>query len=182
MQRHSSSVREYGEIVQTNKRTWIAYQHVKMFQKVKERQKFFAMIRIFSVTKSSVIYKIKLANKYPRLMKSSLLLSFLKTYFKDIKEICKENVTEFQQLQGPHLCTISNNSMQNTVQSHIFCFKKILFCNYSFFRPSNRHFLDVTKFLNQSLISLSVIRQQFLLMHTFNSFYINQYFINKCRL
>lgn len=30
-------IREYGEIVQTNKRTWIAYQHVKMFQKVKER-------------------------------------------------------------------------------------------------------------------------------------------------
>ena len=160
MQRHSSSVREYGEIVQTNKRTWIAYQHVKMFQKVKERQKFFAMIRIFSVTKSSVIYKIKLANKYPRLMKSSLLLSFLKTYFKDIKEICKENVTEFQQLQGPHLCTISNNSMQNTVQSH-------LFCNYSFFRPSNRHFLDVTKFFEP-------ITDQFISYQTIVS--INAYF------
>ena len=45
------------------------------------------------------IFKInifKLADKHPKLMKSSRGLGFLKNYYKDIKQICKENSKEFE--------------------------------------------------------------------------------------
>ena len=45
------------------------------------------------------IFKInifKLADKHPKLMKSSIGLGFLKNYCKDIKQICKKNSKEFE--------------------------------------------------------------------------------------
>ena len=39
---------------------------------------------------------VKLIDKYPKLMKSSATLNFLKTYFKGIKEVCNENLDEFK--------------------------------------------------------------------------------------
>ena len=52
----------------------------------------------FKVHNSTIIFKInilKLIDKYPKLMKSSVTLSFLKNYFKDIKQICKGS-SEFE--------------------------------------------------------------------------------------
>ena len=39
----------------------------------------------------------KLCKKFPKLMKSSIGLGFLKNYYKDIKDICHENEQEFSQ-------------------------------------------------------------------------------------
>ena len=46
-----------------------------------------------------VIFKInivKLIDKHPKLMKSSVTLGFLKTCYKNIKHICNENPNEFE--------------------------------------------------------------------------------------
>ena len=80
-------IKEYDESIRM--KGWV-------FQKFKENSKFYTMVRNFSITKSSTIFKIKLVDKYPRLMKSSFSRNFLKTYFKDIKEIYKESTTQFQ--------------------------------------------------------------------------------------
>lgn len=57
------------------------------------------MIKKFNINKSTFIFKINIArmvNKYPKLKHSLLPFNFFKTYFKDIKEICKENTVEFK--------------------------------------------------------------------------------------
>ena len=53
----------------------------------------------FKVHKSTIIFKInifKLIDKHPKLMKSSITLGFLKIYYKDVKQIYKENSNEFE--------------------------------------------------------------------------------------
>ena len=55
------------------------------------------MIKEFKVNKSTMIFKTNFqVNKYPKLIKSSMTLNFLKTYFKDVKEICAENSSKFK--------------------------------------------------------------------------------------
>lgn len=75
------------------------YKQGKMFQRFKEKIKFVIMFKHFNVTKLTMIFKInivKLANKYLKLKNSLLSFNFVKTYFKDIKEICKENSEKFK--------------------------------------------------------------------------------------
>ena len=38
----------------------------------------------------------KLVNKYCKMMTSSVILDILKSYYKDIKNICKENQDDFK--------------------------------------------------------------------------------------
>ena len=38
----------------------------------------------------------KLIDKHPKLMQSSMSLGCLRNYYKDIKQICKENSNEFE--------------------------------------------------------------------------------------
>ena len=40
------------------------------------------------------INTVKLIDKYPKRIKSSVTLNFLKNYFKDIKQVCNENSNE----------------------------------------------------------------------------------------
>ena len=57
------------------------------------------MIKKLNINKSTFVFKINIArmvNKYPKLKHSLLSFNFFKTYFKDIKEICKENTVEFK--------------------------------------------------------------------------------------
>ena len=57
------------------------------------------MIKKFNINKSTFIFKINIArmvNKYPKLKYSLLSFNFFTTYFKDIKEIGKENTVEFK--------------------------------------------------------------------------------------
>ena len=49
------------------------------------------------MTKGTIIFKIipfKVVDKYPKIMTLSVTLNFLKGYYKDIKNICKENKPE----------------------------------------------------------------------------------------
>ena len=40
---------------------------------------------------------IQLVGKYPKMMKASVTLNFLKIYYKDIKNVCKENEEDFKE-------------------------------------------------------------------------------------
>ena len=54
--------------------------------------------KVEGVHKSIIVFKInllKLIEKHLKLSKSSVTLTFLKNYFKDIKQICKENSSKF---------------------------------------------------------------------------------------
>ena len=73
-----------------------------MFQKFQEKEKFVTMVRNFNVNKSTLIFKmniVKLVNKYTKLKKSFFSLNILKTYYKNIKKICKEKAEKFKSIE-----------------------------------------------------------------------------------
>ena len=94
-------IKQYEDIIRTKKENIIsiAYHQGKVFKRFKDKEKFIKLVNEFKVHKSTIIFKInifKLIGKYPKLMKSSIGLGFLKNYYKDIKQICKENSKEFE--------------------------------------------------------------------------------------
>ena len=94
-------IKQYEDILRTKKKNIIsiAYHQGKVFKRFKDKEKFIKLVNEFKVHKSTIIFKInifKLIEKYPKLMKSSIVLGFLKNYYKDIKQICKENSKEFE--------------------------------------------------------------------------------------
>ena len=57
------------------------------------------MVSKFGVGKSTIVFKIalfKLINNYLKIKNSFLSLHYFKKYFKTIREICKENASEFK--------------------------------------------------------------------------------------
>ena len=95
-------IKQY-EDVRTKKKNIISipYHQGKIFKRFKDKEKFIKLVNEFKVHKSTIIFKInifKLIDKHPKLMKSSMTLGFLKNYYKDIKQICKENSNEFEQV------------------------------------------------------------------------------------
>ena len=94
-------IQEYEEILRTKRKGIIsvAYHQGKMFSWFCEKEKFLRLVSKFGVHKNTIILKInifKLINKHPKLMKSSVSLSFLKNYFQDIKRKCQENSSKFE--------------------------------------------------------------------------------------
>ena len=94
-------IKQYVDIIRTKKRSIIsiAYPEGKVFKRFKDKEKFIKLVNEIKVHKSIIIFKInifKLTEKYPKLMKSSIGLGFLKNCYKDIKQICKENSKEFE--------------------------------------------------------------------------------------
>ena len=94
-------IKQYEEIFRTKKRNIIsiAYHQGKVLKKFKDKEKFIKLVNEFKVRKSTIIFKLnifKLIGKYPKLMKSSIGLGFLKNYYKDIKKICEEYSKEFE--------------------------------------------------------------------------------------
>ena len=86
-------IKEYKDII------FFAHQQGKVFRKFKENRKFSSLIKQFKITKGTIIFKInivKLVDKYPKMMTWSITLNFLKIYYKDIKNISKENQEEFK--------------------------------------------------------------------------------------
>ena len=93
-------IKQYEEIIRTKNKgiISIAYHQGKVFKKFKDKVKFIKLVNEFKVHKTTIIFKInifELNEKYPKLMKSSIGLGFLKNYYKDIKEVCNENSNEF---------------------------------------------------------------------------------------
>ena len=94
-------IKKYEEILKTKRKgiVSVAYHQGKVFSRFLEKEKFVRLVADFGVHKGTIIFKIKvlkLLDKYPKLKKSSVTLSFMKNYFKDIKQICKENSSEFK--------------------------------------------------------------------------------------
>ena len=57
------------------------------------------MVLKFNVIKSTIMFKIalsKLIDDYPKIKNSSLSLHYFKKHLKMIKEVCKENASEFK--------------------------------------------------------------------------------------
>ena len=77
----------------------VAFYQGIIFKRFKEKEKFQEMVGKLKIHKSTILFKInvfKLIEKYPKLMRSSVTLTFLKNYLKDIKKVCEENSSEFQ--------------------------------------------------------------------------------------
>ena len=94
-------IREYEDIIKTKKKGIInvAFYQGQIFKRFKEKEKFAKLVNEVGIHKTTIIFKInvfKLCKKYPKLLKSSIGLGFLKNYHKDIKAICKENEEGFQ--------------------------------------------------------------------------------------
>ena len=93
-------IKQYEDIIRTQKK-WIiniAFHKGKVFKKFKDKEKFITLVNKLGIHNTTIIFKInifKLWEKYPKLLKSSIVLGFLRNYFKDIKEVCSENTMEF---------------------------------------------------------------------------------------
>ena len=93
-------IQECEGIIWTKKKgiVRVAYYQGKVFKRFKDKEKFIALVRKLNIHKATIIFKIniyKLCEKYPKLLKSSIGLGFLKNYYKDIKENCCEKAQEF---------------------------------------------------------------------------------------
>ena len=80
-------IKEYEEILRTKRKGIIsvAYRQEKVFSRFREKEKFMKLVSRFKIYKNTTAFKInvfKLINEHPRLMKSSVNLSFLKNYLK----------------------------------------------------------------------------------------------------
>ena len=76
-------IKGYKDIIKTNKKSIIffAYQQDEVFRKFKENRKFKSLVEQFKITKGTIIFKmniVKLVDKYPKTMTSSVTLNFLK--------------------------------------------------------------------------------------------------------
>ena len=93
-------IKQYEDIIQTKKKGIIniVFHQGKVFKRFKEKGKLITLFNQFNIHKTTIIFKInicKLCEKYPKLLKSSVGLGFLKNYHKYIKQICEENEQEF---------------------------------------------------------------------------------------
>ena len=82
-------IKQCKEIIRTKKKRIIsiAYHQGKVFKKFKDKEKFIKLVNEFKVHKTKKINVFKLCEKYPKLLKSSIGLGFLKNYYKNIKKI-----------------------------------------------------------------------------------------------
>ena len=96
------AIQEFEQIIQNKKSDigWLAYYQGQIFQKFREREQFVSdMVLKFGVSKSTIVFKIalkKLIDDFARIRNSSLSLHYFKKNLKLIKEICKENASEFK--------------------------------------------------------------------------------------
>ena len=95
-------IHEFEEIIKNKKSdiVWLAYHQGKIFQKFWSKERFVTdTVSKFKVTKSTIAFKIalsRLIDEYPKIKNSSLSLHYFKNHFKLIKEVCKENASEFK--------------------------------------------------------------------------------------
>ena len=96
------AIQEFEQIIQNKKSNivWLAYYQGKIFQKFREKERFVSdMVLKFHVSMSSIVFKIalkKLIENFPKIKNSLLSLHSFKKKLKLIKEISKENASEFK--------------------------------------------------------------------------------------
>ena len=89
-------IKWYEEIIKTKKKEIInvACHQGNVFKRFKEKEKFAKLVSKLGIHRTTSIFTInvlKLCEKYPKLLKSSIGLGFFKNYHKYIKAICEEN-------------------------------------------------------------------------------------------
>ena len=89
-------IKQYEDIIKTKKKgiISIAYYQGKVFKRFKEKEKFIKLVSQLGIHKNTIIFKInvfKLCERYPKLLRSSIGLGFLKNFHKHIKTVCREN-------------------------------------------------------------------------------------------
>ena len=89
-------IKQYEDIIKTKKKgiMSIAYYQGKVFKRFKEKEKFIKLVSQLGIHKNTIIFKInvfKLCERYPKLLRSSIGLGFLKNFHKHIKTVCREN-------------------------------------------------------------------------------------------
>ena len=89
-------IKQYEDIIKTKKKgiMSIAYYQGKVFKRFKEKEKFIKLVSQLGIHKNTIIFKInvfKLCERYPKLLRSSIGLGFLKIFHKHIKTVCREN-------------------------------------------------------------------------------------------
>ena len=95
-------IQELEEIIKNKKSdiVWLAHYQGKIFQKFKKKERFVSdMVLKFKVSKSTIMFKIalcRLIDDYPRIKHSSLSLYYFLKKLNVIKEVCKENASEFK--------------------------------------------------------------------------------------
>ena len=95
-------IQEFEEIIRNKKSdiVWLAYYQNKIFQKFRSKERFVNdMVLKFKVSRSTIMFKIalsRLIDDYPQIKDSWLSLHYFKKYLKLIKEVYKENASEFQ--------------------------------------------------------------------------------------
>ena len=94
-------IQEFKEIIKNKKSgiIWLAYYQGQIYKKLKEKGRLVSMAFKFNVSKSTIMFKIalsKLIDDYPKIKNSSLSLHYFKKHLKMIKEVCKENASEFK--------------------------------------------------------------------------------------
>ena len=88
--------KEYETIIRSQRKSILnaSYRQGCIFKKFKESDKLVEMVEEIGGSKSTIYFKIKfeiILDKYPKLKKSSLPLSFFKANTKSVKEICNES-------------------------------------------------------------------------------------------
>ena len=94
-------IKWYEEIIKTKKKEIInvACHQGNVFKRFKEKEKFAKLVSKLGIHRTTSIFTInvlKLCEKYPKLLKSSIGLGFFKNYHKAVKAICEENEKDFQ--------------------------------------------------------------------------------------
>ena len=78
-------IQECENIIRTKKKgiVRVAYYQGKMFKKFKDKEKSMTLTNKLNIHKTTIIFKIniyKLCEKYPKLLKSSIVLGFKEIY------------------------------------------------------------------------------------------------------
>ena len=98
----SKVIQEFEEIIKNTKSdiVWLAYFQGKIFQKFRSKERFVSdMVLKFKVSKSTIVFKIalrRLIDDYPGIKESSLCHHYFLKRLKLIKEVYKENASEFK--------------------------------------------------------------------------------------
>ena len=89
-------IKQYEDVIKTKKKGIIniAYYQGNVLKRFKEKEKFIKLFSQLGIHKNTIIFKInvfKLCERYPKLLRSSIGLGFLKIFHKHIKTVCREN-------------------------------------------------------------------------------------------
>ena len=88
-------IKRYEDIIKTKRKGIInvAYHQGQVFKRFKEKEKFAKLVSELGIHKTTIIFKInvfKLCKKYPKLLKSSIGLGFLKIIIRPLKQFARK--------------------------------------------------------------------------------------------